>query len=111
MPIDIPPEVRDLAPGGIGSAIAAFFMHGTPWPQRIAMALGGTAAAFYTTKPIAVYFGFVDAQGAIGFILGLFAMGLIRKTWEAIDQFKGGELLMAWLRKIAGLPPKGDPNG
>lgn len=121
MPIDIPPGVKeavnDLTPGAIGSAIAAVFMKGTPWPQRLAMVVGGMAIARYCAVPIAKYMNEPEWTGAIGLLLGLFAMGLIRKGWEAIDKFSGGDVArtaMDAIRKFLGLPPlppPGDKNG
>lgn len=116
---DLPAELKTLIPGVLGSAIAAavskFSNPDQPWGLLITKAVGGAAGAYYATNPVAKYFGWVDAQGLIGLLLGLFAMAAIMKAWETFDAIKGSVLfgtLVDWIRKLAGLPPKnGDANG
>jgi uncharacterized membrane protein HdeD (DUF308 family) len=116
--MNLPPEVADIAPGVIGSGVAAviskFQDRDQPWWVLIAKAIGGAALAYYGTPPVARYFGWADAQGFIRLILGLLAMAAIIKLWETFAAIQGRaifSIFIEWLRKLAGLPPRnGGPH-
>ncbi len=114
----IPHDVANIAPAVAGSAAAAAYSKYTdkdqPWWLLVVKAVTGAVVAQHATKPVASYLGWNEYQGLIGLILGLLSMALIIKAWETIGSIKGAELfatLVEWIRKVAGLPPKGGPNG
>ncbi len=105
MPLDIPPEARQAAPGLIGSLIALPFLQGPPL-MRVSMFLGGVAASFYGTGPAAKWLGMAQAEGLAGFLLGMFSMAIAAKCYEAINSFAAdgiGKAVMDWLRKKLGV--------
>lgn len=102
---DMPPEIKDAAPGVLGSLVALPFLRG-PWPVRLAMVLGGVVLSFYGSRPAAGWFDMQDAQGLVGFLIGLFGMALVAKVYEGIAAFNAGELGVAfkdWVRKRLGV--------
>ena len=114
----IPHDVANMAPAAVGSAAAAAYSKYTdkdqPWWLLIVKWITGALIAIHGTKPVADYFSWAQYQGLIGMVLGLLAMAGIIKAWETIGSIKGAELfatLVEWIRKVAGLPPKGGPNG
>jgi len=52
MPIDIPPEAKEAAPGIIGALVAIPFTQG-PLLMRSSMFLGGASLSLYGSAPLA----------------------------------------------------------
>lgn len=103
--MDIPPELREFAPGAAGSLVALPFLQG-PWMVRVAMVFGGSALSFYGTKPVASWMQVGNSDGLIGFLIGLFGMALVAKTHELIAAFNVSEIGVAlkdWIRKRLGV--------
>lgn len=92
-----------LAPGVVGSFVSLLFAHG-PWPRKVAMFMAGAACARFGTSAASSWAG-LDA-GFTGFLLGLFGMAVIAKTFETWQAFELGSLLRDALRKLLGLPTK-----
>ena len=105
MPLHIPPEARDAAPGVIGALIAIPWTRG-PLIMRASMFVGGSALSFFGSDPFVQYMQMsADGKGLSGFMLGLFGMSLVAKVYEAISAFAAGELaqeLLAWARRRLG---------
>lgn len=115
---DLPPDLKLLIPGAIGSGISAgiskFANPEQHWGLLVIKAVGGAALSFYAAIPLAKHFNQMEAVGLVGLLLGLFAMAAITKAWETFDAIKGSVLFgtaVDWIRKVLGLPPKGDING
>lgn len=109
---NIPPDLKTLVPGALGSALAAVFIK-DHWGLKIIKAIGGCAVAFYGTHPVATYFSWNDYQGLVGLLVGLFAMSIIAKLWEIVDGIQAREVfgtLRDWVRSKAGLPAKEEPK-
>lgn len=103
--MDIPPELREFAPGAAGSLVALPFLQG-PWSVRVAMVLGGSALSFYGTKPVASWMQVINSDGLIGFLIGLFGMALVAKAHELIAALNVSDIGMAlkdWVRKKLGV--------
>lgn len=68
---------------GVAGALASLaFLKGS-WPERFAMAIGGTVVSLYAAPWMASKTGLPD--GLCGFLLGLFGMAICAKVWEAIQ--------------------------
>jgi len=105
MPIDIPPEVRDAAPGTAGAALSYFFTTGDPG-RRVVMAIGGAVMSYYAAKPAAAWLGSVDLVGLAGFVFGLFGMAVAAKVYEGMAAVSAGEIGAAftqWVRSKLGV--------
>ena len=102
---DLPRELAHAAPGVIGSLIALPFLRGT-WPMRLSMVIGGCALSYFGTTPLAKYLGMVEAQGLVGFFIGLFGMALVGKVYEAVQAFNAsavGQIVIEAVRKRLGV--------
>lgn len=107
MPIDIPPEAREALPGVAGAVISALFLKG-PWRLIGGMTLGGAALAFYLAPVLASWLSAPKAEGALGFLIGVFGMAIVAKIHEAIQAFAAGDIgkaLLDWFRKFLGVAP------
>lgn len=102
----IPPEVRDLAPGAIGSGVALRWLPG-PWYWRLATFAGGVACAYFGTQPVAELFEMSTKwHGVIGLLLGLLSMSAVAKVIGTIEAINPGEIWIAFrdaLRKRLGV--------
>ncbi len=76
--------------GVLGACASLAFLRGS-WPERIAMAIGGSVVSYYAAPWMAGTTGL--PQGLAGFLLGLFGMAVCGKVWEAIQAAPLGE---AW---------------
>jgi hypothetical protein len=76
--------------GVAGAAASLAFLRGS-WPERIAMALGGSVVSYYAAPWMSAVTGL--PQGLAGFLLGLFGMAVCAKVWEGIQAAPLGE---AW---------------
>lgn len=102
MSLDIPPDLARHAAGPAGALTAMLFMRGTPWPQRLAMALAGGVASYYGAPVLAGVYPVLTPGGA-GYMLGLCGMAVVAKTlatWEALDM---GALLRKKLAALLGV--------
>ena len=102
---EVPREIAHAAPGVIGSLIALPFLQGT-WPVRLAMVTGGCALSFFGTIPLAKYLGMAEAQGLVGFFVGLFGMAIVSKVYELVHTFNAsavGQALIDAARKKLGV--------
>lgn len=110
MPLHIPPEAKDAAPGLVGALIAIPWTQG-PLMMRAAMFLGGASLSYFGSDPLAQIMGMTSGRGFAGFVLGLFGMNVAAKIYEAIASFaspKVGEAFIEWLRARLKLPAKGE---
>lgn len=73
-----------LAAGVAGALVSLKYMQGT-YIERAAMAVGGAAMSYYGTTPMVVWVGVHDAEGLIGFFIGLFGMSIVAKCYEIIS--------------------------
>ena len=72
-----------LLAGLAGSVVSLRFVQGTI-PERIFMAVGGAALSYYASTPAARWVGVQDAEGLVGFLIGLFGMAVMAKVYEVI---------------------------
>lgn len=108
MPIHIPPEAADAAPGMIASFVAtAKYTTGTLF-VRGAMWLGGASLSFFGADPTASALGITakGGTGLVGFALGFFGMAIAAKGYEVITTFDAagvGKDIKDAIRKKLGL--------
>jgi hypothetical protein len=105
MPIDIPPEAKDAAPGIIGALVAIPFTSG-PLLMRVSMFVGGSSLSLYGSAPLADALGMRSSIGLAGFVVGLFGMSIAAKVYEGIATFAAGDIgaaVTAWFRKMLGV--------
>lgn len=72
-----------FAAGASGALVSMRFMAGT-WFEKLTMALGGSALSFYGTLPLSNWLALSNAEGLLGFLIGLFGMALVSKAYEVI---------------------------
>lgn len=72
-----------LGAGIVGAAVSLKFVQGT-WAERVMMCIGGSALSYYGTTPLATWVAAPDAEGLIGFFIGLFGMAIVAKVYEVV---------------------------
>ncbi len=83
-PNTVDPTIAKLIASVTGALVSINFVKGT-WPERILMVIGGSALSYYGTTPIASGVNLTDAEGLVGFLLGLFGMAIVSRLYEAIQ--------------------------
>lgn len=87
-----------LVAGIAGAVVSLRFVHGT-FLERISMCIGGAALSYYATTPVAAWVGAPDAEGLVGFLIGLFGMAVMAKVYESIQATSAGDIIEAIKRK------------
>ena len=103
--MDVPPDIGKAWPGALGAIVALPFLAGTLL-VRLAMVAGGVALSYWGSDPAARYMGVTNAEGLVGFLLGLFAMSIAAKLFEVLAALRAEMAvgtLMDWLRKKLGV--------
>lgn len=100
-------SIVKLVSGIVGAFVSLKFVPGT-WPERLFMVSAGAFLSYVATDPLASYLGMgKEAQGLVGFLVGLFGMAILSKLYEAFVSLDAKRMASdAWdwlLRK----PPKG----
>lgn len=90
------PTAKILA-GVLGSVVSLRFVKGSLF-ERASMCIGGAALSYYGTTPVAVWAG-TNAEGLIGFLIGLFGMAIMAKGYEVIQAMQAGDIVEAIKRK------------
>lgn len=105
MPMQIPPEIKDAAPGAIGALSAWRYTTGSFW-ARVSMTLGGASLAFFGGPPLIAWLGIPSGTSmVVGWLLGMFGMRIAEKVMGVIDAFdsaKAAEVIGDRLRKMFG---------
>lgn len=93
-------RAREFTPWGlVGSIVSVGFLRNATWPRRIALVLGGYAAAHTLSPQTAIWLGAEDT-GGIGFMLGLFSMAIVAQVFAMIDAIEPRDLLDRLLRRV-----------
>lgn len=77
-------SIAKLLAGIAGSFVSLRFMSGT-LIQRMTLAVGGAAMSYYATTPFAYWVGAQNAEGLVGFFIGMFGMAIASKAYEIIQ--------------------------
>lgn len=80
-----------LLAGLAGSVVSLRFVQGTI-AERVFMGIGGAALSYYATTPAAQWVGVRDAEGLVGFLIGLFGMAIMAKIYEVILLADSGKM-------------------
>jgi len=105
MPLHIPPEAKDAAPGILGALVAIPFIQGPPI-MRASMFLGGASLSYFGAAPMASAMGVSSLAGFVGYVLGMFGMSIAAKVYEGIATFATADVSKAvidWIRKKLGV--------
>lgn len=76
-------SIGKLIAGILGAFVSLRFVQGST-TERLTMAAGGAAFSYYATGPAAAWLGIGQAEGLVGFLIGLFGMAIAAKVYEAI---------------------------
>lgn len=87
-----------LIAGVAGAIVSLRFVQGSAL-ERVSMCVGGAALSYYATTPVAAWVGVPDAEGLVGFLIGLFGMAIMAKVYEGIQASSAGEIIEAIKRK------------
>ena len=96
--LDIDAALTKLA-GVVGACISLKFINGT-WPERVIMAIGGSAVSYYASPYAAQKAGL--PEGLSGFLIGVFGMAICAKLWEGIQATPIAEIWQAGINKVFG---------
>jgi hypothetical protein len=80
----IDPTIAKLLASIGGALVSMNFVKGT-WMERLAMVASGAALSYYSTEPIADWVNMAEAEGLVGFLVGLFGMAIVARVYEAIQ--------------------------
>ena len=101
--MDVPPEVREAAPGILGSLTAVLFLREN-WRRSCVLFLAGVACAYFVGPSVSRMIG--DNAAVAGYVTGLFGMSVVAKVFEVIlslNARRGAEsILKAIVRRIGG---------
>jgi len=98
--MDIPPEVKDIVPGAVGSALALRWTTGG-MITLILYWIGGSVVSYYVTPVIASSFNLTSGWVAlVGFSFGLTGMMLASKVVELVQNLDTKQLAQAIIRRI-----------
>lgn len=76
-------SIAKLMAGVCGALVSLRFVQGTA-VERACMGVGGAALSYYATTPAAQWANAGDAEGLVGFLIGLFGMAIMSKVYEVI---------------------------
>lgn len=105
----LPPELRAAGPGVAGSVLALFFLRRPPL-MLAGMFLGGCMLSFFATPWLAAWMEVgIKGEGLIGFLVGMFGMTTVAKTYDLIEVMEVGQIWKAiidFVRKRLGVEEK-----
>ena len=89
-------DVVKHAPGILGSLTAVFLLKDT-WPRRGLLFFAGWASAHFIAPMVAKYLS-IDAEVA-GFIVGVFSMAIVAKSFEVVEAIQPKDLVDRLLKR------------
>lgn len=97
-----PGELKNIAAGASGSAVAAWLARATGW-ALLGMFGGGVSAAYFVGPVVAEWTSLQHQQSAVGFVVGFLAIMSLRKVVAVVEGFPAetvGGILVARLKKL-----------
>lgn len=94
-------SMAKIAAGAAGAFVSLRFVQGSRI-ERLLMGVGGAALSYYATSPVAVWVRVQDAEGLIGFLIGVFGMSLVAKVYEVLtllDAKQAAVDLLDWVKR------------
>jgi hypothetical protein len=105
----IPPELRAAGPGVAGSVLALLFLRRPPL-MLAGMFLGGCVLSYFATPWLTAFMEMGEkGEGLIGFLVGLFGMTTVAKTYDLLEVIEVGQIwraLLDFIRKRLGVEEK-----
>lgn len=95
------PATKAVA-GFFGALVSLKFLKDASGWERFFMVLGGTCLSFFVAPHLAKGIGWTDAEGLVGFLLGLFGMALVAKIYEGITALKAEDVIEYLKRFLPG---------
>jgi hypothetical protein len=84
--VEIPPEVKEAAPGALGALVALrWYARYGKW-QAASMFVGGCALSYFGSATVAGWLSLSGSIGLTGFLLGMLGMAVVAKIFDLIDQ-------------------------
>lgn len=84
-------SIANLIAGIFGAFVSLRFVTGSLL-ERFVMALGGAVMSYYATPPAARWLGMEQAEGLVGFLIGLFGMAIVAKVHETIQVLPAAQI-------------------
>ena len=84
-------SIVKLAAGIAGAVVSLRFVQGSLF-ERTTMAIGGAALSYFGTSPLASWMAAQNAEGVIGFFIGLFGMAIVSKVYEVIQMMDAKQI-------------------
>lgn len=103
--LSVDPTLTKVIPAALGALVSLRFVQGT-LPERLLMTAGGVSLSYYATPTSAAWLQMTNAEGLVGFVIGLFGMTLAAKVYEAVQALDAtaiGKDLWGALKKRLGI--------
>ena len=94
-------SIAKAAAGIAGAFVSLNFLEGT-MSQKLVLACGGSLMSYFFSTQTALYLGMKDAEGMIGFLIGMFGMAIASKVFEVIKNADTQAILSrfwSWLER------------
>ena len=88
-------EIATKLAGVAGALVSTRFLSGT-WPQKLATAASGAIASFFATPYVVAKLSL--PEGFAGFLVGLFGMAILSRTWDWLQTSSLVSFLHAFFR-------------
>ena len=100
--MDIPPDLRTLAPGAAGSILAALLAKERTFWMRCALVAPGVMLAWLATPVIVRWSDYLEPSdaGLVGFLLGWMGIAFFAKLFDTIEAIDPKEALRKIWTKI-----------
>ncbi len=84
-------NIAKLLAGVFGAFVSMRFIQGT-LVERLLLAVGGAALAYYASTPVSNILKFQEAEGLVGFLIGMFGMAIVSKLYEVIQNLNAAKI-------------------
>ncbi len=87
--------------GLVGAFVSLKFLKEGTKTEKALMVLGGAVLSYVGTGPAVAYLKVANADGLVGFMVGLFGMAIIAKGYEVISAVDAKSLAQSILDRIS----------
>lgn len=96
--------ITKMLVGFAGAVVSLRFVQGSLF-EKVLMVLGGSFFSFYGAPWVANKLGMHEAEGLVGFLMGLFGMALITKGYEVVQLINASEVVEELRTRFRGTKP------
>lgn len=89
--------VAKVGIGMAGAIVSLRWVKGST-KERFLMGFGGCAISFLGTTPVAAWLNMSNAEGLVGFLLGLLGMTIANKVYEVIQSLDASNIISIFRR-------------